>query len=107
VAGAAHGQSLPDPSFVIAEFGNGPTIVSADNTPDGGRDPIATFQVPVSGLYGLAVTDQTGGTGSFIPSVQDPQGLYAPGYFYGDFSGGQSFGVMGVQGSASDLSLIG
>lgn len=125
VSGASHGQMLPDPFVAVADLSTGQMIAVADNTPDGGRDPMTSFVAPAGGNYMVAVGDATGGTGSYVVAVTDPQGQVAPGFFVLDYqappagqqpggqfggppSGTPSFGVLGVQDSVdADLNLFG
>jgi hypothetical protein len=87
VSGASHGGTLPDPFVGVGDLATGQIILTADNAPDGNRDPIAslTVQGPMAGSYLVAVGDTTGGTGTYNVAVTDPQGNLAPGSFVIDF----------------------
>lgn len=85
VHGESHGLRLADPSVTIRNPTDNAVIASGDNSPDGNKDPVVPFTVPLEADYDLVVSDRSGDIGSYQAGVLDPQGQIVNGTFVGSF----------------------
>ena len=107
--GGGSGRTLPNPAVFVLDA-NGNVLNGQDNSLALGADPLLTFKVPVNGQYIIAVTDLTGGVGSYEAFLNvslgpfqfgSPVGDFGPGSF--NIGAGRNFGgTLGVQGSAEE-----
>jgi hypothetical protein len=120
--GGGSGRTLPNPAVAILDT-NLNVLDGQDDSWVLGADPLFKFKVPTTGDYVLAVTDLTGGTGSYEVVFDVSQGPFQFGSPVGDFgpgafnigsgyvhgrrlaTGAIASGVLGVQGSAEDGDL--